>query len=405
MRSKAKLAISRIYGLTAAAVPWQGLAAIMALTYAAVYLPWGFSTINQKLLPSNDFRAFWMGTNLVAVDPSCLYCQQAQVSTELRLGLISSAHNWSPYFNPPLVAELMRPLLSVGWFWAGLIFDASMLAFSIAALFLVYRWLPETWPRRQKGIAITVGVLAIAVANINQSQWGGLELLSIAGSLYMLRANRNVVAGLVLSICLIKPQLCWLVLPALLLGRHYRVAAGFLAGAMLWAVSSLAIVGIHGALQYQSVTRELVSQTEDSFGIPSLVANLSGNETLALVCSAVLFALAIVALVWMRSHLKISGDVAVALGIAASFSCSPHIFSWDSVVLTLPVLLLMRGRWQYGLAVAVLLDVTALSGQGTGRLLFAFVTPVIFVAMALFLWRGALAVRPAQARRAAEVSA
>jgi hypothetical protein len=148
-----------------------------------------------------------------------------------------------------------------------------------------------------------------------------------------------LLAGLVLSLLLVKPQLAWLVLPVLLIVGQWRVCAGFCAGAAVWLFTSLAIVGPGQLRTWVDIVRDAgVAHAEDKEGLPGLIAGFGGSTTAAY-ATAVIVAAGGLWLCWrMRGALRADACGALAVAVGLSVVCSPHTYPDDLILLTVPVL-------------------------------------------------------------------
>jgi hypothetical protein len=120
---------------------------------------------------------------------------------------------------------------------------------------IVLRLLPSDlgWDRRTLLVVLGVGSLP-AMSAI--AQWDSLMLLATLLAFLLLReapsstasparhrSLRRLGAGLLLSLLLLKPQVAWLLVPALLAARSWRVLAGFVLGGAANLASGMLTVG------------------------------------------------------------------------------------------------------------------------------------------------------------------
>lgn len=150
--------------------------------------------------------------------------------------------------------------------------------------------------------------------------------LALALGLVALRENREIQSGVILSLCLIKPQLIWLVPAALWVCGKRRTVYTFLACGLLFLFVSFCMVGSAGFVQWQTL---LASASTDYVpqGMPTLRA--IGLQTNAWVA---IFAGCLVAggllLTWRSRDM----NQLMALAIIASVLCSPHAYVHDIAV-------------------------------------------------------------------------
>jgi hypothetical protein len=117
------------------------------------------------------------------------------------------------YYNPPLVAILQSPLTAMGFKWAFWTYTAISAAVFAGFVFLFWR--------AGKGIPelplLVLGVVAFRPAHeaIIMGHLSLFFVFALGAGFLALRAERPVLAGLVLSLLALKPQ--WAILPAIFL--------------------------------------------------------------------------------------------------------------------------------------------------------------------------------------------
>jgi hypothetical protein len=201
--------------------------------------------------------------------------------------------------------------------------------------------------------ACAVGV-APGVSALAYIQWDPLLVLAAAGAVVLAVRGDRLTAGLLLSVLLVKPQLVWLVVPALVLGGHRRTLVGLAAGGGVWLASSVAIVGAGGLGDwYRSNLQIGVGDSGKTAGLPGLLVQIGGHQGVALP-AALLCALGALALLWrLRSLLRADRPLAIALGLALSLLAAPHVFGGDLMLLAPLLALLGRRRPETVVAAAI----------------------------------------------------
>jgi hypothetical protein len=196
---------------------------------------------------ANDWVAFAAAGRLLAKGSRCLYCASQLAASETNLlghpvpfgtgTLPSGTVNYLPFLNPPSVAFVIAPLAVLP---ATLGF-ALFAALSMAAIAVAYRVL--TGPLGCRPLPTFFAVFAVpGILGLALGQWAAILTLALVLALWALRP-RPILAGLALSVLLIKPQYLWLVPVALVVTRKWRVLVGLAIGAAVTALSSLALVG------------------------------------------------------------------------------------------------------------------------------------------------------------------
>jgi hypothetical protein len=203
------------------------------------------------------------------------------------------------------------------------------------AVLLAERLLPRAWPGGMRAVVALGALVSLpAVTAIGLAQWAPVLAAAALGSVALLRRDRAVAAGLLLSVLLVKPQTVWLVLPALAVARSWRVLLGVAAGAGVWLVTGLMLVGPAQMLQLPRLILERhVDEASRTAGLPGLVSDVAGSGAAAFVAAVVLGLLAVVFAVRMRGVLRGRPAVALALGVAASLAFAPHVFPDDLMLL------------------------------------------------------------------------
>ena len=240
----------------------------------------------------------------------------------------------SVFVNPPLVAEALRPLALLPLAVA----EACVLLTSLLALvgvgLVVARSLPASVVgERRVALACAVSASTAAAVGLSLGQWGPLLLLATVVGGAQLR-RRPLLAGVILSALLVKPQDVWLVVPALVLARAWRPLAGFAAGATVWVASTLLIAGPAGTVDlFHLVTGDRYSVwSQYTAGLPGALTWLTGTARAATAISAVSAALVVWVMWRLRRRLRDDVQAAVALGLVASLLCAPHVFDHDLVL-------------------------------------------------------------------------
>lgn len=150
--------------------------------------------------------------------------------------------------------------------------------------------------------------------------------LALAYSLVLMRRDREIQAGMILSLCLAKPQLIWLIPAALFVYGKMRTVYSFLACGLLFMVISLSMVGPAGLVEWQTL---LASASTDYApqGMPTLRA-ISLQTNIWVAIFAAFLAAGGLLLAWRRRGL----NQLLAGAIIASVLLSPHAYVHDVAV-------------------------------------------------------------------------
>ncbi|GAC1339973.1 MAG: hypothetical protein NVSMB29_08170 [Candidatus Dormibacteria bacterium] len=298
-----------------------------------------------------DYVAFATGARVLASGSGCLYCLGQQTAAQISvLGYRppSPAPGFpAPYANPPLAAWVLQPLARLPLQSALPLFVAAQVGALFIAAALLLRLVRVTPPERSGLAHLLVPLAALSLPGATAvllGQWDPLILLALAGALVALAAGRDLLAGLAASLILVKPQLGVLLGIALVITGRRRLIGGFGIGVGIWVTSTLVLVGPAGVVQWAHyVDTRLGPQATYARGLAGLAA-AAGGDARAVELSGGLIALGLVAgALVLRRRLRANPDAALALGVAASLCCTPHVFS-DDMLLLAPALVIWGTR-------------------------------------------------------------
>ena len=208
-----------------------------------------------------DFSAFYVaGRMLNEHDGARLYDFDRQAQS-FREAMPGSTAPKLPFFNPPLVAAVFRPLARLPLSTALAIFLASTFLLFLASLWLLTSTFgPST--RDERALALLAGLSFFPFLGYT---WLGAQIsvLGFAAIVLALREEdrgREFSSGLALSLCLYKPSLLTLLVPMLLFTRRFRHLLGFVAGGATLALASLVLAGPEATLVYLDRTGWLITR-------------------------------------------------------------------------------------------------------------------------------------------------
>lgn len=307
------------------------LVALLALANLLVQVTWGLDAP-----PKTDYLAFATGARVIHDDPTCLYCGDVQTQAQADiLGYVPTAGFPTPYVNPPLIAFLLQPLSGLPLRTGLMVLMLLLLGCLAVASRLFLRLLPAEWPASLRLLLLAASVISLPAATaMGLAQWAPLLLLCALGALALLRGGRPLLAGLLLSALIIKPQTVWLVLPALVFAGAWRTLLGFAIGSAGWGLTGLLLVGPEQLLQWPRLVLERhVDEAYRTAGLPGIVTAVTGSGQAAFVAAVVLAVLVVAGFAVARGRLRARAEMAVGLGIAASMVCAPHVFPDDLMLL------------------------------------------------------------------------
>ncbi|HSS62528.1 MAG TPA: glycosyltransferase 87 family protein [Candidatus Limnocylindrales bacterium] len=310
--------------LWAVAGIWTGILLTAFNLYAAVvtYIP--------QFRVRNDFRLIYgAALNAWTNGYSHLYDLTAQKAAVEGLG---QGTYWSPYLNPPPLVWLANPFLAVPFeaailLWSGLLIAAALLAWRLAA--------PGGAAARAAHLALFIGLFPTAYG-LMVGQPVVLVAAVVAISWWLADRDRPVLAGLVLSLIAIKPQLALLVPLCLLAAGRWRILGAWLAATAVIAAVALVMLGGDGLQRYRDVL-SLASQWEPTRRYA--IAGPLGLGPQVYLAEAVV----VVVAAWAAwRHRRAAVASLYATGIVASLLFTPYVGFQDFAMLVVVGWLVVR---------------------------------------------------------------
>jgi hypothetical protein len=316
--------LRREHGITAA----LGVSVVLAF----VDLQWSY-TLHYKL-PQPDFYVYYLAAQLgrahgwAAIYDPALFLPPVTAAIGKPL----------PYLNPPELAWLVTPLSYLpytlaGWIWTGLLAAAFGLIWYLVA------------PGRGL-VRLIHGVGAAALLPVFVGLLFGQVSLVVVGAVaiawWLLSSGRPWLAGLALSVLILKPQIAFLVPVALLLSGYWRVVLSWLAIGVPVAIITLLAVGT-GVFEHISRSLHAVS------GVPGPIqSSLLRQLPLPVAIVGIVLVLAVSGVILWRA--RDSGpSLPIAVGLISSMLVSPYVNFYDLSALVLAGWLILRldpPRWQ-----------------------------------------------------------
>jgi hypothetical protein len=202
-----------------------------------------------------------------------------------------------PALYPPTLAWFVAP-------FAALPFAAGYALWNVLLLvsLLVTWWL--TVPPSSRLVRLGHLAFAVALPSVALGLLLGQVVIVVAASVsiswWMLRHNRPLAAGLVLSLIALKPQLALLVPVALLVAGQWRACLGWAGGSLAMLGAALATIGITGLQTYASLLAASAHSLGAVMVYPELtLPGLLGSGVVAAVAEGLVVAATLV-LVWRR---------------------------------------------------------------------------------------------------------
>ena len=292
--------------------------------YAAIvtYLP--------QFLVRNDFRLVY-GAALNAWQHGYTHLYDL---AEQKTAVESLGAYWSPFLNPPPLAWLGSPFLVLPFGAAIVLWTALLVVAALAAWWLAA---PGRGLTRAAHLALFIGLFSTAFG-LMVGQPVALVAAVVSGSWWLAQRDRPVLAGLVLSLVAIKPQLALLVPLCLLVSGHRRMFAAWLAATAVMVLVALVLLGGDGLQRYRDAL-SLASQWEPTRRYA--IAGPLGFGPQVYVIEAIVVVVAVVA-AWRQRN----GGTAlpIATGIVASLLFTPYVGFQDFAILVVAGWLTLRSR-------------------------------------------------------------
>lgn len=324
---------------------WPAVLALLLALYQVAYL--AFYLTRRRAPgdpPFSDFYAFWSFSRFLRGHDAAGLYDFGQLSA-FQHQLLDGFQAFYPFVYPPILLPLLWPLGALPYGAAyGAWLAVGLAGFCLAVLGSEWRS-----PVRWLAVVAPTTILTI-VAGQNGLMTGALL---IGG--FRLMERRPWLAGVLLGLLAVKPQLFVLAPLALLAGRRWRtLAATILTGVVLTAFSALAF----GLATWMAWLKALpafaataVQQGETFSGLmPTVTAALRGMGlsgplvTLAQLASAVAI-IAVLALLFHRDRGRPApGALAVAALQAGVFLVTPYAFVYDMTIVSAAVASLLAAR-------------------------------------------------------------
>jgi len=282
-----------------------------------------FTPIRQDAL-DNDLTLVYIGARIgLEHGWSHVYSLdlQHQLFSQLRPGVRFG--DGERFLSPPPVAWLIAPLTMVGpsatfFIW---------LTLSLAALVVAW-WLgaPGTGPTRYLWLVGAIGWYPV-LYSLSLGQPAMLVLLVVIACWRLADSGRPYLAGAILGLSVLKPQLTIAVPLVLLLSGRWRIAAGWAATSSVLAIASLLVVGTQGVSDYRSLLAEAQTVVNNRFFTWAYVV---GPGPASYAIQVVVIALGLVA-AYVNRHASLAR--LIALGILISCVSATYWHLQDFAIL------------------------------------------------------------------------
>ena len=326
----------------------QSLWAAVGLLVGLILIVWNLWNLAPSYISKypvvNDFRlAYSAATVGMKVGYSHLYDLAAQKTAIENLG---PGFNPQPFISPPPLAWLVTPLLALPFNIALVIWTLALLAALVLAWHLLA---PPGRLTRAAHLALLLGLFPVAFG-VMVGQPGALVAAVVVASWWLMRQERPVLAGLVLSLIVVKPQLALLVPLCVLASGRAKTFGSWLAASIFIGLIALAMLGSEGVARYLAVLADTQSPAWDI----TRRYSISGPLGLGPLLNATQLLVLIITLVVAWRHRHGGPEVPLAAGLLGSLLFTPYLAFQDFLMLVVVAWLLLRSplkAWQVGLLV------------------------------------------------------
>jgi len=292
-------------------------------------------------------------------------------------------HDWSqPFLSPPTVAWLVVPLTLFSYWVAYSVW--AVFTFIVLAGALV-------WSGVSTGISRWIVVVAAlapwwVIHAVNLGQVVPLVAAGVVVGWRLLRDDRDIAAGIALSVIFLKPNTAILVPFALLVAGRYRAFVSWLAVGGAVALIAVLLLGVHGTSAYVNELRAPLPSGADALTLHGAM-ELSGVVALAvrlLIVGAVLAT---------AFKLRGSSGMVFPLAIVGSLLTSPYLHASDLCLLAAAAWIVWEERpdtaWRVALPAAWVLasPFLWLTTHSPGLNRWPWIELIFLAALGLMAWR------------------
>lgn len=292
-----------------------------------------------------DFIAFYNGGRILNE-----FGGERLYDLGLQDNLYKEAHPWHRdhtmwYVNAPFLAQAFRPLATLPYAWACVVWSILSALFYAAAGALV-------WPRGLSSRWLSAPVLtvasfpAFAVDAWTGGQLSSLTALVLAAAFRLYRERKFAWSGAVLALSLYKPTIALPLAGFLLIAGELRVIAGYVLGAATVGLVSLATVGFSGLRAFVDTMRmysRFTSSGQNPLTVEYKCIDLNhfmrslagGNATMGFALFVLLAAAAFLFIVieWRKAKAAGAGEAMWAVGITSALLLNLYVPLYDATLL------------------------------------------------------------------------
>jgi hypothetical protein len=285
-----------------------------------------------------------------------------------------------PFLSPPTVAWLVTPLVPLPYQFSYYVWAFLTVVAYVAAI---------AWSTPSRGLQRLILVAAAfspwwVLEAFRVGQVVPLVAVGMAISWRLLRENRNVAAGVALSLLLLKPNTAFLVPFAVLAAGRVRAFAALTAVGAVLVVASLLLVGGDGAFDYWSQLTGSLPTGADALTLERAL----GLHGMAITLMRVVI---VVAVLIAAYRLRRSPGLVLVAGILGSLIAVPYLHASDFCLLAVAAVIVWEERptlaWRVPLAVGWVFTGPFLLGFGLPLQRWPLVELAFLVGICVVAWR------------------
>lgn len=285
-----------------------------------------------------DFLAFWSASRLALNHDAAAAYDLARIYA-VEMAAMPVDPGLSSFLYPPPFLLLCLPLGLAPYFLSLVLWIAST---GIAYGIVVHRWLAAQ-PDAARGATITILAFPAVLVNAGHGQNGFLTAALLGGGLWLLD-RRPWIAGTLLGLLVIKPQMAFAIPVLVVASGRWRVAIAGTVAALLFCAVSWLVLGAgawSGFLSGGQTARDIMEaglvEPGKMVSAFAAVKVLGGEATLAYAGQALIAIGAAIALGGSVRQQSASPNAHAALCTAASTLMSPFFLDYDLTILAFPL--------------------------------------------------------------------
>ena len=263
----------------------------------------------------NDLTLVYIGVRIgLEQGWSHIYSLPLQHELFLQLRPHGDFNDGARFISPPVYAWLVLPITLLGATAA----VYAWLAISVAALVAAW-WIAAPGSGSRKAVWLLAAFAWYPVLyNVSLVQPALVVVFLVALARRLAEGNRPYLAGVVLGLSVIKPQLTLLLPLVLLFAGRWKIFVGWAATAAVLAAASLVAIGTQGLNDYLSLLNEAQQVANNRY---FTLAYVLGPGSLSYIAQGIVIGVAIIAAYLNRKagHARVFALGLVATAIGATY--------------------------------------------------------------------------------------